>query len=178
MAGLAVTAETETYIEYTLTLHIPPQGFPEGLEILNELAWCKLEDGTIVYDKLSQDTEPEFTGLSGDEHCELTVTEREEDEEAGDKVSFTMYQNYTDETNNTPGLAPGARDVQIVFRATKGQPWPADQERVMTLTMLFEVDGKPMMLSAEISNKATKPVELKMEDAVLVEVKAEQKTAA
>ncbi len=123
VGGKTATSVTTEYIDWDIVVVVPPEGFPDGFTIVDDIPYQHQFRDTF-------DSIVKVTGLVNHETYTVETTQAHtyELDDVGktrDVVTLTFYQ---DEAKQDPGLDDQARTITVTIRTRNDQDWIAYAE--------------------------------------------------
>ena len=123
VGGKTATSVTTEYIDWDIVVVVPPEGFPDGFTIVDDIPYQHQFRDTF-------DSIVKVTGLVNHETYTVETTQAHtyELDDVGktrDVVTLTFYQ---DEAKHDPGLDAQARTITVTIRTRNDQDWIAYAE--------------------------------------------------
>ncbi len=129
----AATAVTPDYIDWSIVINVPEEGFPDGLTVIDNLPSLSYshDDGYGFADQYVEGS-LSISGLTGNEDYTLTVEDNNDgynrtgvDSFHSQKLTIEFYKS-SEKTDSNKGLNAGARTITISLRTTNDKLWMAD----------------------------------------------------
>ena len=129
----AATAVTPDYIDWSIVINVPEEGFPDGLTVIDNLPKLGYShDKGYGYADHYIDGSLDITGLSGDEDYSLLIEDNNDDYHRdgvenfhSQKLTIEFYKNHN-KIDSNKGLNSGARTITISLRTKNDKLWMAD----------------------------------------------------
>ena len=129
----AATAVTPDYIDWSIVINVPEEGFPDGLTVIDDLPYLGYShDNGYGFADQYVGGSLSISGLTGNEDYTLSVEDKNDgynrngvDSFHSQKLTIEFYKN-SEKTEANKGLNAGARTITISLRTTNDKLWMAD----------------------------------------------------